>query len=133
MHLRLHVAAVSLKRSTENILEVALRQTGGQAARAAALRALSQDKHNAAGTIRVLVRELDATTEHAVFLGSEVCLRVKFDDCCCGAKAPRQLQSINSTHAQQRITARSINRAGSCISPAAAIAPAPYADCCAAP
>lgn len=68
----LRAAAVSLKRSTENILEVALRQTGGEAAKAAALRALSQDKHNAAGTIRVLVRELDATTEHAVFLGSEV-------------------------------------------------------------
>jgi hypothetical protein len=63
---------VSLKRSSENILEIALRQTGSRAAKAAAQRALAEDKHNAAGTVRVLVRELDATTEHAVFLGSEV-------------------------------------------------------------
>ena len=65
-------AAFSLRRGNDNIIEVALQQRGSTAARTAARRALTQDKNNAAGVIRVLVRELEATTEHAVFLGSEV-------------------------------------------------------------
>ena len=64
-------AAFSLRRGNDNIIEVALQQRGSTAARTAARRALTQDKNNAAGVIRVLVRELEATTEHAVFLGSE--------------------------------------------------------------
>jgi DNA-binding transcriptional regulator YdaS (Cro superfamily) len=54
------------------VIEVALQQRGGPAARAAAQRALAKDRNTAGGVIRVLVRELDATTEHAVFLGAEV-------------------------------------------------------------
>jgi hypothetical protein len=79
--IRSRAAAFSLKRGSENIVEVALRQSGSAAAKQAAQRALVQDKHNAAGVIRVLIREVDATTEHAVFLGSEVCLLL----CMCVA------------------------------------------------
>jgi hypothetical protein len=67
------IAAVFCLRNTnEDVLEVALQQSGTPAAKAAAHRALAADKHNAGGVIRIHVREVEASTEHAVFLGAEV-------------------------------------------------------------
>lgn len=64
-------AAFCLKNTADNMIEVALQQSGCADARAAAARALVADKQSA-GVIRVAVRELEGVREHAVFLGGEV-------------------------------------------------------------
>lgn len=64
-------AAFCLKNTADNMIEVALQQTGCEDAHVAAARALAADKQSA-GVIRVAVRELEGTREHAVFLGGEV-------------------------------------------------------------
>ena len=65
-------AAVCFNRR-KNSLDLALKQSGGLASKASAERSLSFNvRDNASGVIRVLLRELDTTSEHAVFLGAEV-------------------------------------------------------------
>lgn len=55
----------------DNVVEVALQQSGSTAAKRSADRSLAADK-NHAGVIRVTVRELETINEHAIFLGGEV-------------------------------------------------------------
>jgi hypothetical protein len=64
-------AAFCLRNTADNVVEVALQQTGSKAAKRSADRALAADRQHA-GVIRVTVRELETINEHAIFLGGEV-------------------------------------------------------------